>query len=43
MGIQFVFDDDAQREAVENAVATMMNEALGPLLTQKLLRRESAT
>jgi type IV pilus assembly protein PilZ len=40
MGIQFVFDDDSQRLAVENVVAGMMNEALGPLLAQKLLGRD---
>ena len=38
MGIQFVFDDDAQRDAVEAVVVGMMNEALGPVLAGKLLR-----
>jgi type IV pilus assembly protein PilZ len=38
MGIQFVFADDAQREAVETVVIEMMNEALGPVLAGKLLR-----
>jgi type IV pilus assembly protein PilZ len=38
MGIQFVFADDAQRKAVDDVVATMMNDSLGPVLTQKLLR-----
>ena len=37
MGIQFVFDDTAQRETVGAAVVAMMNEALGPLLASKLL------
>jgi type IV pilus assembly protein PilZ len=40
MGIQFVFGDDSERLAVENVVARMMNEALGPFLAQKLLGRE---
>jgi type IV pilus assembly protein PilZ len=40
MGIQFVFADDSQRLAVENVVAGMMNEALGPVLAQKLLGRD---
>ena len=39
MGIQFVFGDDAQRRAVENVVAVMMQEALGPVLAQKLIGR----
>ena len=38
MGIQFVFADDAQREAVERAVTGMMRESLGPVLAEKLLR-----
>jgi type IV pilus assembly protein PilZ len=38
MGIQFAFDDDAQRLAVDAVVAGMMNEALGPVLAQKLMR-----
>jgi type IV pilus assembly protein PilZ len=38
MGIQFVFADDAEREAVQSVVAAMMNEALGPILAGKLLR-----
>jgi type IV pilus assembly protein PilZ len=37
MGIQFVFQDEGQRQAVENIVTKMMNESLGPVLTQKLL------
>lgn len=38
MGIQFVFDDEAQRLAVDAVVATMMHESLGPVLAGKLLR-----
>jgi type IV pilus assembly protein PilZ len=38
MGIQFVFADDGQREAVEKVVTGMMHEALGPVLANKLLR-----
>ena len=38
MGIQFVFADDGQRQAVEQVVAAMMHEALGPVLANKLLR-----
>ena len=38
MGIQFVFTEDGQREVVEQIVAGMMNEALGPVLAEKLLR-----
>jgi type IV pilus assembly protein PilZ len=40
MGIQFVFAEDSARTAVENVVAGMMNEALGPRLAQKLLGRD---
>ena len=39
MGIQFIFADDSQRIAVENVVAAMMNDALGPVLAGKLLRQ----
>ena len=38
MGIQFVFADDAQREAVERVVVGMMHDSLGPVLAEKLLR-----
>lgn len=38
MGIQFVYTDDAQRAAVEAAVASMMHDSLGPVLAGKLLR-----
>lgn len=38
MGIQFVFADDGQREAVERVVTGMMHESLGPVLAEKLLR-----
>jgi type IV pilus assembly protein PilZ len=37
MGIQFLFDDDAQRVAVEAMVARLMGDALGPRLASKLL------
>ena len=39
MGIQFIFAEDSQRVAVETVVAGMMNEALGPVLAEKLLRQ----
>lgn len=39
MGIAFVFDDEGQRQAVASVVEGMMNEALGPVLAGKLLRR----
>jgi hypothetical protein len=38
LGIQFVFEDDAQRRAVATVVQGMMTDALGPVLTAKLLR-----
>jgi len=38
MGIQFVFADDGQRQAVERVVTGMMHESLGPVLAEKLLR-----
>lgn len=38
MGIQFVFADDGQRQAVARVVTGMMNESLGPVLAEKLLR-----
>jgi type IV pilus assembly protein PilZ len=37
MGIQFVFDDDGQRQAVARVVTGMMHESLGPVLAEKLL------
>lgn len=37
MGIQFVFDSEEKRLEVENVVAKMMNDALGPALAKKLL------
>lgn len=39
MGIQFVFADASRRLAVENVVADMMSQALGPVLAKKLLGR----
>ncbi len=38
MGIQFVFVDDGERQAVQTVVSRMMHDALGPALAQKLLR-----
>jgi type IV pilus assembly protein PilZ len=38
MGIQFVFTDDEQRRRVDDVVAGMMTDALGPHLAEKLLR-----
>ena len=38
MGIEFVFADDGQRQAVERVVTGMMHESLGPVLAEKLLR-----
>lgn len=37
MGIEFVFDGEAERRAVEENVAEMMRVALGPRLAAKLL------
>lgn len=37
MGIQFVYADDAQRQAIHSSVEGMMTEELGPLLAGKLL------
>ncbi|MBX3188175.1 MAG: TIGR02266 family protein [Labilithrix sp.] len=38
MGIQFVFEQDDKRLAVEAVVSKMMHDALGPHLAGKLLR-----
>ncbi len=39
MGIQFVFQDDSERRKVEEFVADLMRESLGPILASKLLAR----
>lgn len=39
MGIQFVFDTDADRERVERFVADLMRTSLGDRLAEKLLSR----
>jgi type IV pilus assembly protein PilZ len=39
MGIQFVFQDDSERRKVEEFVAGLMSEALGPQLASRLLAR----
>jgi type IV pilus assembly protein PilZ len=38
MGIEFVFADDGERESVRAFVETVMLEALGPVLAERLLR-----
>ena len=42
MGIQFVFYDDSERDAVDRTVTSMMTDALGPALTSKLLGSASS-
>ncbi len=39
MGIQFVFNDDGERERVEKYVVDLMRESLGAHLADKLLAR----
>jgi type IV pilus assembly protein PilZ len=39
MGIQFVYQDDGQRQEFEQMVEGMMRESLGDLLFQKLMGR----
>ncbi len=39
MGIRFVWSDDRQRQAFEGAVETLMEESLGPIVAQNLLKR----
>lgn len=39
MGIQFIFQDDSERRRVEEFVADLMHESLGPHLASKLLAR----
>jgi type IV pilus assembly protein PilZ len=38
MGIEFVFADEGERESVRAFVETVMLEALGPVLAERLLR-----
>jgi len=38
MGIQFIFENDAQRVRVETFVAELMQQSLGPALAEKLLK-----
>jgi len=42
MGIRFVYADDGQRADFEGVVEKMMQDALGPHISSKLLTRESA-
>ena len=42
MGIQFVFADDAQRDAVERFVSDLMHDSLGPELAAKLLGKDES-
>jgi type IV pilus assembly protein PilZ len=42
MGIQFVFEGDAQRLRVEQFVADLMHQSLGPALAEKLLAQSKA-
>ncbi len=39
MGIRFVWSDDRQRLTFEGAVETLMEESLGPIVAQNLLKR----
>jgi len=40
MGIRFVWSADRERVAFERAVETLMSESLGPMVTERLLRKE---
>jgi type IV pilus assembly protein PilZ len=42
MGIQFVFESDAQRLRVESFVSDLMHQSLGPALAEKLLGQSKA-
>jgi type IV pilus assembly protein PilZ len=42
MGIEFVFADESEREAVRAFVEIVMLEALGPVLAERLLRGRKA-
>jgi len=39
MGIRFVWSEDSERRAFESVVEGLMEQSLGPLVAQKLLRR----
>ncbi len=39
MGIRFIYADDSQRTEFESLVESLMEESLGPELTQKLLNK----
>ncbi len=39
MGIRFVWTDDRQRQTFEGAVEALMEESLGPIVAQNLLKR----
>lgn len=39
MGIRFIYADDSQRGEFESIVEKLMEESLGPELTQKLLNK----
>ena len=39
MGIRFIYADDSQRTEFESLVENLMEESLGPELTQKLLNK----
>ncbi len=39
MGIRFIYADDSQRTSFEDIVEKLMEESLGPELTQKLLNK----
>lgn len=41
MGIRFIYADDSQRTDFESIVERLMDESLGPELTQKLLNKSS--
>lgn len=43
MGIRFVYQNDAQRKDFEDVVERMMQDALGPQISQKLLTRDGAS
>jgi type IV pilus assembly protein PilZ len=42
MGIRFIYADDSQRLDFESIVEKLMEESLGPELTQKLLNKPAA-
>ncbi len=42
MGIGFVYKSAAERERVESAVETLMEESLGPVIYRKLLDKHQS-